>query len=150
MQQYNELPKSETALIVDKSIIYILFSTGCEGLITDLYEQVLIPPKMYSYFVNELDADSLKVLRNSIKKSDFDIDESDIRDVKTQFSDISDDEAFGLILGENAEVDVILDDPNIANVFKIHGINVVRLSDVISSTIITSDEGTGLQKEQSE
>lgn len=147
MQKYNELPKSKTALIADKSIIYILFSTGCENLISDLYEQVLISPKMYSYFVHELDADSLKVLKNSIKKSDFDVDESDTQDVKTQFSDMSDDEAFGLIMGETTKVDVILDDPNIANVFKLHGINTLRLSDVISAAIVSDNENL---KEKSE
>lgn len=147
MQKYNELPKSKTALIADKSIIYILFSTGCENFISDLYEQVLISPKMYSYFVHELDADSLKVLKNSIKKSDFDVDESDTQDVKTQFPDMSDDEAFGLIMGETTKVDVILDDPNIANVFKLHGINTLRLSDVISAAIVSDNENL---KEKSE
>ena len=79
-----ELSRPTSALITDKTVIYVLFNAGCEGLITSLYEEVFIPPRMYSYFVNTLDSSSLKILKDSIKKSEFSVSDSDISNIQNQ------------------------------------------------------------------
>lgn len=122
---------SENALIVDKSIIYILFNEEYKSLILDLYEQVFIPPKMYSYFVNVLSIDELKILKKYVKKSNFKAEELEIQDVIKRFPDMSEDEAFGLLCGKKNEINVILDDPNVARELRFQDVNTLRLSDII-------------------
>ena len=139
-KNYSRLAESKAGLIADKEVLRILFYTGKDNLITDLYEHTYTTPDIYDYFTETLGLDDLKVFKQHIEKYEFQASKTAIRSIIEQNEILSEDEAYAMLYCMSQHIDAILDDPRKANIFQSHSVHVLRLSEILYSAAITKKQ----------
>lgn len=124
-------------IIVEEQVIKSLFFDSVDNIIPDVYAEIYIPPDIYDYFAKTVKLEDLKIFTDVYKKIDFDASRIAINSIIDQDPIISRGEAAAMIYAmtkkSSEQIDILMDDIRKAKIFKSRSLNVIRLSDIVTS-----------------
>lgn len=136
-----ELKQSQSVIVAEEDLIAFIFYTNFDNFLLGMYEKILVAPDVYDYFLKTLSIDDLKVFRKKYTKIEFNASKAAINSIVEQEGIITKNEAFSMLCAMMDKHDVLMDYEKKADIFAAHSINVIRLSELMSSIFMSDAEG---------
>ncbi len=124
---------SKSVLFADIDALFVMIQEGNKDIIELLYEKIYVTPELYNILIRTLSIDDLKIMKSFITKvNEYDISSSEVDSIINEFENLTSDEAYAIAYSSKNKIDVILDDPQKAEICDKCGANAVRPSNILA------------------